>query len=296
MITKNANRWRLCALALTILTCAPAIAQTIVGRDSLIKYNSLYGAGPVVFTPMDETTDSSIVTSDAETLQFDDEQSGYVLDNPERPWSTDVFFHGSHEYSVLGPPDIFHSILASGVSDGAASASGEGLATITSQTPGNRVILYFNFDSDQIARILGHVSRTPDGFASADVVLERFNGKSWGFLFWSALLPGGQGDFDQILSLPAGQYRVIGALTINAFAGFRPSEHCEFQFRLNVGTPCVGDLDGDDDVDIADLAALLSNYGQTGGATFGEGDIDRDGVVGLADLSLLLGAYGRPCD
>ena len=60
--------------------------------------------------------------------------------------------------------------------------------------------------------------------------------------------------------------------------------------------PCFGDLDGDDDVDLADLAQLLSNYGMTGGATYEDGDLDEDGDVDLADLAALLSVYGTVCE
>ncbi len=60
--------------------------------------------------------------------------------------------------------------------------------------------------------------------------------------------------------------------------------------------PCLGDLDGDDDVDLADLAQLLSNYGVTGGATYEDGDLDEDGDVDLADLATLLSVYGTVCE
>jgi len=58
---------------------------------------------------------------------------------------------------------------------------------------------------------------------------------------------------------------------------------------------CPGDLDGDNDVDLSDLAILLSNYGMTAGAEYEDGDLDGDGDVDLADLSALLANYRRPC-
>ncbi len=57
---------------------------------------------------------------------------------------------------------------------------------------------------------------------------------------------------------------------------------------------CFGDLDGDDDIDLSDLAQLLGNYGLTG-ATYEDGDLDADGDVDLADLAALLAVYGTTC-
>jgi hypothetical protein len=50
------------------------------------------------------------------------------------------------------------------------------------------------------------------------------------------------------------------------------------------------DLDGDGDVDAADLAILLGNWGATGSGVLG--DVNGDGVVDASDLALLLGSWG----
>jgi hypothetical protein len=60
--------------------------------------------------------------------------------------------------------------------------------------------------------------------------------------------------------------------------------------------PCRGDLDGDRDVDAADLSALLANYGMVEGATGIDGDMDCDGDVSLDDLGQLLSGYGSTCE
>jgi len=54
-----------------------------------------------------------------------------------------------------------------------------------------------------------------------------------------------------------------------------------------VGIYIPGDLDGDSDVDQADLGILLSSYGIDDG-----GDIDGDGDTDQADLGILLSNYG----
>ncbi len=61
-------------------------------------------------------------------------------------------------------------------------------------------------------------------------------------------------------------------------------------------TPLTADLDGDGDVDLADLAQLLAHYGMTEGATYEDGDLDGDGDVDLADLAALLAVYGTTCE
>ena len=57
---------------------------------------------------------------------------------------------------------------------------------------------------------------------------------------------------------------------------------------------CVGDLDGDGDIDLTDLSTLLAHFG-TGGAAPADGDLDGDGDVDLTDLSTLLGVFGQAC-
>jgi hypothetical protein len=57
---------------------------------------------------------------------------------------------------------------------------------------------------------------------------------------------------------------------------------------LTIETALVGDLDGDGDVDLTDLAILLASYGIDAG-----GDIDGDGDTDLQDLATLLSHYGE---
>ena len=67
----------------------------------------------------------------------------------------------------------------------------------------------------------------------------------------------------------------------------------EVEFFSNQ-TLCVGDLDDDGDIDIADLAQLLANYGMSGMEPK-DGDLDDDGDVDIADLAMLLSVYGTTC-
>jgi hypothetical protein len=64
-----------------------------------------------------------------------------------------------------------------------------------------------------------------------------------------------------------------------------------------VAQPCTmtGDIDGDGDVDLTDLAVLIGSFGTQFGATIAEGNLDGDSDVDLADLALLLSAFGEAC-
>jgi hypothetical protein len=72
-------------------------------------------------------------------------------------------------------------------------------------------------------------------------------------------------------------------------------------FRLGAGEgqpECPGDVDGDGDVDLGDLAILLASYGTAeGDAGYNPAaDLDGDGMIGLSDLAALLSVYGMICE
>ncbi len=66
------------------------------------------------------------------------------------------------------------------------------------------------------------------------------------------------------------------------------------QAQIDLTPPLVGDLDGDGDVDLTDLAILLGAYGTCDGDPNYNpvADLDGNDCVDLTDLALLLGNYG----
>ena len=62
-----------------------------------------------------------------------------------------------------------------------------------------------------------------------------------------------------------------------------------------ISPPCMGDVNGDNQVNLSDLTVLLSHFGLVSGATMADGDLDGDGDVDLGDLAALLGRFGSSC-
>jgi hypothetical protein len=93
-------------------------------------------------------------------------------------------------------------------------------------------------------------------------------------------LSGTVGQPDAAVALTGGSLELVG--------GFWPAFAGADEF-------CYGDLDGDRDIDLSDLATLLGQYGQTSGMNYEDGDLDGDGDVDLSDLAGLLGVYGTTC-
>lgn len=83
--------------------------------------------------------------------------------------------------------------------------------------------------------------------------------------------------------------------SLTGAAGFEVSYTATEVILTSTGSPLPGDLDGDCDVDLADLTVLLAHFGQTSGVGAEDGDIDGDGDVDLADLTLMLSVFGTSC-
>ena len=58
---------------------------------------------------------------------------------------------------------------------------------------------------------------------------------------------------------------------------------------------CPGDVDGDHDVDLTDLAILLSNFESSPPIMPNSGDLDFDADIDLTDLAILLAQFEVPC-
>lgn len=96
---------------------------------------------------------------------------------------------------------------------------------------------------------------------------------------------------DSIYDLTAGIYN--GTLTVTNVTNGNGSTTRALRATIEERLP--GDTDGDCDVDLADLSALLAHFGMTRGATVEDGDTDGDGDVDLNDLAAALASFGSTC-
>lgn len=98
------------------------------------------------------------------------------------------------------------------------------------------------------------------------------------------------------LDLDGNARRIDDPATADAGAGTAPIVDIgAYEFSPPCDLPA--DLDSDGDVDLTDLATLLSSFGTASGASTEDGDIEgSDGDVDLNDLSLMLSQFGTVCD
>ncbi len=62
------------------------------------------------------------------------------------------------------------------------------------------------------------------------------------------------------------------------------------QTNILLGSDCVADIDGDGEVNVADLLILIGEWGPCSDC---DADLDSDGEVNVADLLILIGAWGH---
>ncbi len=97
---------------------------------------------------------------------------------------------------------------------------------------------------------------------------------------------------------PIGTYEVVYTIQTadEAIPGALPGETLTLTVVAEiVASDCPADTNGDGQINLADLNAVLAGFGQTSGATLADGDASGDGAVALEDLNIVLAGFGSTC-
>jgi hypothetical protein len=131
-----------------------------------------------------------------------------------------------------------------------------------------------------------------DGYGQSTLYVYRYRDEAW--TLTSRFTPSDPGDgFGQLSSssLAAEGGKIVTGAALDDQIGSNAG--AAFYFDI----ACDGDIDGDRDVDLSDLGALLASFGLEPDDPWYDvrADVDGDGDVDLSDLGALLAAYELPC-
>lgn len=162
------------------------------------------------------------------------------------------------------------------VSDAPDGALGNGIVGSLSMTPDGRFVAFRSASTNLLAgdrNAVSDVFRREVATGTLEWVSEAITG-----------FANGESSFGTDMT-PDGGLVVFGSLATNLVPFDQNGVGDVFVRGLNV--PIGGDLDGDEDVDGADLGLLLGAWG-TGDPS---ADLDGNGIIDGADLAVLLGAW-----
>ncbi|MCH8851607.1 MAG: PQQ-binding-like beta-propeller repeat protein [Planctomycetes bacterium] len=155
-------------------------------------------------------------------------------------------------------------------------------------------------DSDEFNRVTG-LNVPPDGSMILTNGELGFGGPGWllaydttdGAFLWRIDLPAEAGGEQFVWSVQP--TFTLDSQTAYVTTEILGSPGFSYVYALRIGDevePTPGDLDGDGDVDAADLAILLGNWGPCGDCGDCPADLGGDCMVGAPDLAMLLGNWG----
>lgn len=106
------------------------------------------------------------------------------------------------------------------------------------------------------------------------------------------------------LTIPIDTFRFVGVVSdqpirrVNFTSVLGAQENTGFDTirTAEIAPPlCLGDADGDGDVDFADITAVLTSFGMTYSSPGGHGDADQDLDVDFADVTSVLTHFNAVC-
>jgi YVTN family beta-propeller protein len=227
--------------------------------------------------------------------------------------STSVIFHGT-TISAIDVPTLDMQVIDIGVYPAEVKVSPEGAYLYISNEFANTVTI-MDTGTNAVVKTLAvgsgprGITFTPDG--SKAYVVTAYDGSitvidtatqevdhaiplGGGTPYYIAILDDGQTGYVTKWSNQTVSVLDLATETITTEIGVSGKPY-DILLVNDPSNPCpVGDMNGDEVVDITDLAILLAHYGDTE-SVYRHGDIDADGDVDLSDLAALLSVYGTTC-
>ncbi|HMO15998.1 MAG TPA: hypothetical protein PKD64_18430 [Pirellulaceae bacterium] len=192
-------------------------AQLIVGRDSHLNFNYVFGAGGSVYSDTQILNAMTQDLNDNLAIGHSQMEGG---SNPPGPWTAGIDVELAQQYSITGSLGNFSQIQASGFSTGETFSTGFGSVGLHSSSPGNRLMLYFDVIQPQDYSLTGEIAFTGTSpGAQNQVALQLWDGIIWANVHNSLFLPGSQGSFDWTGTLNPGEYRMLSVLGLSLPGG-----------------------------------------------------------------------------
>jgi WD40 repeat protein len=169
------------------------------------------------------------------------------------------------------------------------------LIAVAEQAYGNNLKLYRASDASLVRAFPGSqgfqhqsVTFTPDG---STIV---FSSGAKFIQFWRVADGALLRQYDKEMGTGYFDWLPVAVSPDGRYFGYGRQDHMVVMARNPLH--CAGDLNGDRQIDLSDLALLLAHFGTQSGGTLEDGDVDGDADVDLQDLASLLSVFGSACN
>ena len=209
--------------------------NSLTSRESKLNYEYLYGFAVDIHQDTYSSIKTDLVQMDSDHAAFAGSTAGTYFDIP---YGGGVDGQMDSAYRIFGPLNNFTALVVTGNTSIAASHSGSGTGFMASRNPGNYQIFNFTAGSAGSYRLKGHLNWTASG-SGGFIGLQRFDGFTWAYEWFSYVLPALGGTFDITGTLTPGLYRISQEVAVSSVDTI-PVNTASYGVILKMGTRVTG--------------------------------------------------------